>query len=56
MLCNETSRTAYVAVGRFDTVPEPDETGRFDTVPEPDETGGFRVRADPARHPFCLCR
>lgn len=24
--------------------------------PEPDETAGFRVYADPAGHPFCLCR
>ena len=24
--------------------------------PEPDDTSGFRVYADPAGHPFCLCR
>jgi len=24
--------------------------------PEPDKTSGFRVYADPAGHPFCLCR
>lgn len=24
--------------------------------PEPDTTSGFRVYADPAGHPFCLCR
>lgn len=24
--------------------------------PEPDETASFRVYADPAGHPFCLCR
>jgi hypothetical protein len=24
--------------------------------PEPDVTTGFRVYADPAGHPFCLCR
>jgi len=24
--------------------------------PEPDQTSGFRVYADPAGHPFCLCR
>lgn len=24
--------------------------------PEPAETSGFRVYADPAGHPFCLCR
>lgn len=26
------------------------------TAPEPDKTSGFRVYADPAGHPFCLCR
>jgi catechol 2,3-dioxygenase-like lactoylglutathione lyase family enzyme len=26
------------------------------TPPEPDKTSGFRVYADPAGHPFCLCR
>ena len=26
------------------------------TPPEPDETISFRVYADPAGHPFCLCR
>jgi len=26
------------------------------TEPEPDKTSGFRVYADPAGHPFCLCR
>ena len=24
--------------------------------PTPDQTSGFRVYADPAGHPFCLCR
>ena len=24
--------------------------------PRPEETSGFRVYADPAGHPFCLCR
>jgi catechol 2,3-dioxygenase-like lactoylglutathione lyase family enzyme len=24
--------------------------------PEPEKTSGFRVYADPAGHPFCLCR
>lgn len=24
--------------------------------PAPDQTSGFRVYADPAGHPFCLCR
>lgn len=26
------------------------------TPPEPDEISSFRVYADPAGHPFCLCR
>jgi catechol 2,3-dioxygenase-like lactoylglutathione lyase family enzyme len=26
------------------------------TPPGPDQTSGFRVYADPAGHPFCLCR
>lgn len=26
------------------------------TAPRPDQTRGFRVYADPAGHPFCLCR
>ena len=26
------------------------------SAPEPDKTSGFRVYADPAGHPFCLCR
>lgn len=26
------------------------------TAPEPDKSSGFRVYADPAGHPFCLCR
>ena len=26
------------------------------TAPEPGKTSGFRVYADPAGHPFCLCR
>jgi len=26
------------------------------TAPDPDQTSGFRVYADPAGHPFCLCR
>jgi hypothetical protein len=26
------------------------------SAPEPDETSAFRVYADPAGHPFCLCR
>jgi catechol 2,3-dioxygenase-like lactoylglutathione lyase family enzyme len=26
------------------------------SAPEPGKTGGFRVYADPAGHPFCLCR
>ncbi|MEO6142750.1 MAG: VOC family protein [Dermatophilaceae bacterium] len=26
------------------------------TTPEPGKVGGFRVYADPAGHPFCLCR
>ena len=26
------------------------------TAPEPDQPSGFRVYADPAGHPFCLCR
>jgi catechol 2,3-dioxygenase-like lactoylglutathione lyase family enzyme len=26
------------------------------SAPEPDQTSGFRVYADPAGHPFCLCR
>lgn len=26
------------------------------TAPEPDKVSGFRVYADPAGHPFCLCR
>jgi catechol 2,3-dioxygenase-like lactoylglutathione lyase family enzyme len=26
------------------------------SAPEPAQTSGFRVYADPAGHPFCLCR
>ena len=26
------------------------------SAPQPDKTSGFRVYADPAGHPFCLCR
>jgi catechol 2,3-dioxygenase-like lactoylglutathione lyase family enzyme len=26
------------------------------SAPEPDQASGFRVYADPAGHPFCLCR
>lgn len=26
------------------------------TPPQPDDSRGFRVYADPAGHPFCLCR
>jgi len=26
------------------------------SAPAPDKTSGFRVYADPAGHPFCLCR
>jgi len=26
------------------------------SAPEPDKNSGFRVYADPAGHPFCLCR
>jgi len=26
------------------------------TAPEPEKVSGFRVYADPAGHPFCLCR
>jgi catechol 2,3-dioxygenase-like lactoylglutathione lyase family enzyme len=43
-----TAHRQAVALGAVPLSPKSD--------PEPDQTSGFRVYADPAGHPFCLCR
>ena len=43
-----TAHRAAVALGATPLLPT--------TPPGPDETISFRVYADPAGHPFCLCR
>jgi len=58
-----TTPSTCVAVGRFDTVvfdcPDPRVLAQFYAGllgQEIADDGGFRVYADPAGHPFCLCR
>jgi hypothetical protein len=57
-----TTPSARAAVGRFDTVvfdcPDPPALAQFyaGLLGQEIADGGFRVYADPAGHPFCLCR
>jgi hypothetical protein len=43
-----TAHRQVVALGAIPLSPK--------SAPEPGQTSGFRVYADPAGHPFCLCR